>query len=375
MKRFFLFASFFVATIAIAQPPATFVKPEFYNIKSIKATPVKNQAMTGTCWCFATTSLLESEDIRSQNNPVDLSEMFTVRNMYIEKARNYILRMGHAQFGEGGLGHDLIRAVAIYGAVPLNVYSGLVNGATTYNHSKMFNSLQGYLDSVLKVVPVASNWLNGYTKILDQYMGVPPTEFTYEGRKYTPLTFAQDVLKFNADDYVSLTSFTHVPEYQSFILQVPDNFSNGSFYNLPLNEFISTVESAVNNGYSVSWDADVSNKGFMQNAGLALNLEPNINYTRDMINTGIKEAPADPVVRQQLYENLTTQDDHLMHIVGIEKSKEGKTFFVVKNSWGKVGPFEGYINVSEPYFAINTISVVLPKAALSNELRAKLKLQ
>lgn len=375
MKRFFLFASFFVATIAIAQPPATFVKPEFYNIKSIKATPVKNQAMTGTCWCFATTSLLESEDIRSQNNPVDLSEMFTVRNMYIEKARNYILRMGHAQFGEGGLGHDLIRAVAIYGAVPLNVYSGLVNGATTYNHSKMFNSLQGYLDSVLKVVPVASNWLNGYTKILDQYMGVPPTEFTYEGRKYTPLTFAQDVLKFNADDYVSLTSFTHVPEYQSFILQVPDNFSNGSFYNLPLNEFISTVESAVNNGYSVSWDADVSNKGFMQNAGLALNLEPNTNYTRDMINTGIKEAPADPVVRQQLYENLTTQDDHLMHIVGIEKSKEGKTFFVVKNSWGKVGPFGGYINVSEPYFAINTISVVLPKAALSNEVRAKLKLQ
>ncbi|MGE5521681.1 MAG: C1 family peptidase [Candidatus Dadabacteria bacterium] len=375
MKRFFLFASFFVATIAIAQPPATFVKPEFYNIKSIKATPVKNQAMTGTCWCFATTSLLESEDIRSQNNPVDLSEMFTVRNMYIEKARNYILRMGHAQFGEGGLGHDLIRAVAIYGAVPLNVYSGLVNGATTYNHSKMFNSLQGYLDSVLKVVPVASNWLNGYTKILDQYMGVPPTEFTYEGRKYTPLTFAKDVLKFNADDYVSLTSFTHVPEYQSFILQVPDNFSNGSFYNLPLNEFISTVESAVNNGYSVSWDADVSNKGFMQNAGMALNLEPNINYTRDMINTGIKEAPADPVVRQQLYENLTTQDDHLMHIVGIEKSKEGKTFFVVKNSWGKVGPFEGYINVSEPYFAINTISVVLPKAALSNEVRAKLKLQ
>lgn len=375
MKRFFLFASFFVATIAIAQPPATFVKPEFYNIKSIKATPVKNQAMTGTCWCFATTSLLESEDIRSQNNPVDLSEMFTVRNMYIEKARNYILRMGHAQFGEGGLGHDLIRAVAIYGAVPLNVYSGLVNGATTYNHSKMFNSLQGYLDSVLKVVPVASNWLNGYTKILDQYMGVPPTEFTYEGRKYTPLTFAKDVLKFNADDYVSLTSFTHIPEYQSFILQVPDNFSNGSFYNLPLNEFISTVESAVNNGYSVSWDADVSNKGFMQNAGLALNLEPNTNYTRDMINTGIKETPADPVVRQQLYENLTTQDDHLMHIVGIEKSKEGKTFFVVKNSWGKVGPFEGYINVSEPYFAINTISVVLPKAALSNEVRAKLKLQ
>lgn len=300
--------------------------------------------------------------------------MFTVRNIYIEKAKNYILRQGHAQFGEGGLGHDMIRAAGNYGAVPEVVYSGLINGQKEYNHQQLFTKLQTYLDSVLKKQPISADWLDGYSKILDEYIGKTPQEFTYDGKKYTPLSFAKEALKFNANDYVSLTSFTHQPYYSSFILQVPDNFANGSFYNLPLNELTDVVKDAVNKGYSVAWDADVSNNGFRQDVGLALNLDPSVKYTKDMLNTDTKEMPYDANIRQQLYENLTTQDDHLMHITGVEKSKDGKTFFVVKNSWGKVGPFDGYINVSEAYFAINTISIVLPKAALSKELQKKLHL-
>ena len=366
-----LIVSFLFAQTAQKQ---TLQKPEFFDIKTVKATPVKNQAMTGTCWCFSTTSLLESEEIRKDKQEIDLSEMFTVRNIYIEKAKNYILRQGHTQFGEGGLSHDMIRAVGTYGAIPEVVYSGLVNGQTQYNHQQLISRLQNYLDSVLKKQPISSDWLNGYTNVLDQYLGKVPQDFTYNGKKYTPISFAKEVLKFNADEYVSITSFTHQPYYSSFILQVPDNFANGSFYNIPLNELIDVVKNAVGQGYSVAWDADVSNKGFKQELGFALNLDPSVKYTREMVNAGTKEMPYDANIRQQLYENLTTQDDHLMHIVGTEKSKEGKTFFIVKNSWGKIGPDEGYINVSEAYFGINTISIVLPKAALSKEMLAKLHL-
>lgn len=380
MKRsLFLLPLSFAVLFLSAQPQVltasqTFPKAEFLDIKTVKATPVKNQAMTGTCWCFSTTSLLESDEIRKEKQEIDLSEMFTVRNIYVEKAKNYILRQGRAQFGEGGLSHDMIRAVGTYGAVPEVVYSGLTNGQKEYNHQELFRKLRSYLDSVLKKQPIAADWMEGYSKILDQYLGKVPQEFSYDGKKYTPLSFAKEVLHFDANDYVSLTSFTHEPYYSSFILQVPDNFANGSFYNLPLNELIETVKDAVNKGYSVAWDADVSNKGFRQDVGLALNLDPSVKYTKEMLGTDTKEMPYDAAVRQQLYENLTTQDDHLMHIVGTERSKDGKTFFVVKNSWGKIGPFEGYINVSEAYFGINTISIVLPKAALSKSLQQKLHL-
>ncbi|TMI82125.1 MAG: aminopeptidase [Bacteroidetes bacterium] len=369
----FLFASYILFSQTQTSPAIS--APQFFEVKTLKATPVKNQAMTGTCWCFATTSLVESEEIRRDKQEIDLSEMYTVRNMYIEKAKNYILRGGKAQFGEGGLGHDEIRAVAMYGAIPLSEYTGLINGEKSYNHQKLFNQLDHYLDSILRKQPIANDWLSGYVKILDEDLGTAPSEFLYNGKKYTPQSFAKEVLHFNANDYVSITSFTHQPYYQPFILQVPDNFANGSFYNVPLNEMIDVVKDAVNRGYTVGWDADVSNKGFNQAVGLALNLDNNTSYSKDQLTPEVKEASYDAAIRQQLYENLTTQDDHLMHVTGVEKSKDGKTFFIVKNSWGKVGPFEGYINVSEAYFAINTISLVVPKAALSKEMLAKLNLK
>src|SRR5215475_12474880 len=172
MKRITFACLFSFATIFLtAQTSAPLQTPQFFDVKTLKATSVKNQAMTGTCWCFATTSLVEREEIRKENKEIDLSEMFTVRIMYIEKAKNYILRGGKAQFGEGGLGHDEIRAVANYGAIPLASYTGLLDGEKSYNHQKLFSELHRYLDSVLRKEPISNNWMDGYVRILDENLG------------------------------------------------------------------------------------------------------------------------------------------------------------------------------------------------------------
>ncbi|GAA4802234.1 C1 family peptidase [Olivibacter ginsenosidimutans] len=342
-------------------------------IQDNKATSIKNQGQSGTCWDYSTTSLVESETMRKGllDNP-DLSEMYTVRNVYLEKAKNYLLRQGKAQFSQGGLGHDLIQAIAQYGAVPQEVFQS--TSGEIPDHEGLDELLKHYLDSLLAHRPIPSNWQAGYLRILDNNIGTAPSQFTYKGKSYTPLSFAKEVLQFNAEDYVNLTSFTHHPYYQEFVLEAPDNFANGQFYNLPLEELIQTTEQALRAGYTVMWDADVSNRNFQQSKGYALLFANPEEAAQDVIHPDAAEAPYTATLRQQLYENLTTQDDHLMHVIGLEKSKGGKVFFNVKNSWGDVGPFNGYIAVSKAYFAINTVGLVLPKAALSPTLKKKLHL-
>lgn len=348
--------------------------------KNNAATAVKNQANTGTCWSFSTTALLESQLLKSSGINYDLSEMFTVRNIYIEKAKNYILRQGHTQFGEGGLGHDLIRAIAKYGAMPESVYSGLKSGEQYLNHTQLVNDAKSYLDSILKAGAklkatgaIPANWMEGFMRLLNDNLGVAPETFVFNNKSYTPLSFAKEVMNFKEADYVNITSFTHQPFYQPFVLQVPDNFSNGTYYNIPLDEMMGLVKTGLQNGFTFMWDADISNAGFMQKNGIAITAD-SVTMAGGKITADTKEINWNAGLRQQLYENLTTQDDHLMQVTGIEKSKGGKSFFIVKNSWGKVGPFNGYIQVSETYFAINTINLVVPKAALSNTLLDKLKL-
>ncbi len=363
------------STLKIPVPAPKVVTPktgdDFVIEKLNPATSVKNQGSTGTCWSFSTISLLESQLLKAGGGAADISELFTVRNMYIEKGRQYLLRQGKTQFGEGGLGHDVIRSIATNGAVPEEVFPFSSDESRTVRHQKAIRGLKNYLDTLLAHQPVASDWQKGYEAYLDKIIGPAPQQFTYNGRNYTPKTYASEVLKFNADDYVNITSFTHHPYYSSFVLEVPDNFSNGAYYNIPLNEMTELVKTALKNGFTVLWDADVSNEGFMQQQGLALQVaQAPTDAKADM-----PEDKWDAKKRQELFENLTTQDDHLMHITGMIKSKGGKTFFVVKNSWGDVGPLNGYINVSESYFSINTVSLVVPKAAVSKALLDKLKIK
>lgn len=361
-----MFLNFLINSfLALAQAPSD----KMLVVKESIHTPVKNQAATGTCWSFSTISLIESQSIKNGLGEFDLSEMFVVRNIYKEKAKNYILRQGAAQFGEGGLGHDVIRAISVYGAMPESVYSGLILGQKSHDHRQLSVKLKAYLDSLLSHRPVPLQWMEGFEQILDDYLGKTPTVFRYGERQYTPQTFSSDILHFNESDYINLTSFSHHPFYSSFILEVPDNFSNGSYYNIPLQELVSLTKHAVQTGYSLMWDADVSNSFFRQKSGYVLQLADEKNLT---VGPDDVEMKYDQSIRQQLFENLTTQDDHLMHLVGLERSPKGKDFFLVKNSWGEVGPFKGYVHVSETYFAINTISVVMPRAALDKNLLAKL---
>lgn len=371
MKRIrFILAAFFF-------PVAAWAQESFIVVKDNPATSVKSQAVTNTCWCYSTLSMIEGECLQKNKSDINLSEMYIVRNIYIEKAKNYLLRLGNDRFDEGAMGHDALRAIARYGAVPEEVYSGLKPGATDHNHTALAPELKKYLDSILKIKPpIPQDWITGFTKILDEGLGGFPftgtnTYFDYQGKQYTPKTFAQEVLRFNINDYALFTSFTHYPYNQFMVVEVPDNFSNGQYFNVPLNELMNIAEKAVTKGHHFLWDADVSNAGFTRD-GYGLLIDEKLPAgTTDL---DVPEKTYSPEARQQLFESLVTQDDHLMDITGIVTTDKGKKLFKVKNSWGeKKGPYNGYWYVSFPYFAVNTISIVVPKSALDIETRVKYK--
>ncbi len=310
---------------SIANPPAQ----EFTVIKNNAATAVKNQGMTGTCWCFSTVSLIESQCIKNgADAKPDLSEMFVVRNVYLMKARNYVKRQGAAQFGEGGLGHDVLVAAGKYGLMPESVYSGRLPGQQLPDHSKMADTLKKFLDAMLTHRPIDPQWEQSFSSLMDQYMGAaPPAKFEYNGKSYTPQEYAKQVVKFDPADYVSLTSFTHHPVYSSFVLELPDNHMNGSFYNVSLDELIGATWTAVQKGYTVMWDADVSNKGFAHQGGYALSPRYDSLWDRKHPSPNVQEVTVTPEYRQELFEKLVTQDDHLMHITGIGKGRMINAFY------------------------------------------------
>lgn len=344
---------------------------QFNTVHSVECTPVKSQGKTGTCWSFATASFLESEVIRKGKGVQDLSEMFVVRNVYRDKARNYVLRQGKANFSEGSLSHDLISIAKKYGVVPESVYSGKLDGAESHDHSEMSDLLKGMLDGVLQQKRPSSKWPIAFDCVVDTYLGSVPEEFTYEGKTFTPQSFAAS-LDINPDDYVNFTSFTHHPYYDRFVLEIPDNYSNGTFYNVPIDELQRIVDHAINNGYSVAWDGDVSEAGFSAKNGIAI--LPKDSKREHLFTHPGTELTVDQAMRQSTFESYETTDDHLMHLTGISKDSKGTKYYLIKNSWGEISDYKGFLHMSDSYFRLKTVSVMVHKDAIPKDLAKKMML-
>ena len=352
----------------------------FTDVVRIDATEIKNQQITGTCWSFSAASYIESEAINNGMPKLDLSEMFVVRNIYIDKALNYVRRQGTTQFGEGALGTDFLQAAEKYGLVPEWVYQAREADAA-HDHREMVHLLKSYLDGVIEnpAKKLSKQWLNGYKGILDAYLGEAPEEFEFDGKNYTPISFAKEVVKFDIYDYLYLTSFTHEPYYKPFVLQVPDNFSSASYYNVPLNEMMNAINYALDQGFTLEWDADASEEGFSGSKGIAIVPEKawNEKSKEEKDSTLVlteNEKEISEELRQEQYENYLTTDDHLMHIIGYANDQDGKLYYIVKNSWGTKRGYDGYVYVSSSYMKLKTISIIVNKEGVSKDLKKKLEL-
>lgn len=367
---------------------------EFATVVSQKATPVKNQASTGTCWCFATVSFMESELLRKGKGEYDLSEMFIVRQKYMNQLQDNYLRQGKGNIGEGSLSHTLKNAYKQVGIVPEEAYNGINYNSKNHNHGEM-NRFMAALANVTVTTKKRSPEYNKLIEnLFDTYLGKVPEKFTYKGVEYTPKSFAAS-LGLNMDDFVELTSFTHKPYYEMFSLEVPDNWENELMYNIPLDEMIAVMDNALNNGYTLCWDGDVSERGFSFKNGVAIN--PEVSKIEDYSTTDrarfeqmtttqrmneafkfekpFPEVNVTPELRQEGYEKFVTTDDHLMHVTGISKDQNGTKYYITKNSWdADSNKFGGYLNMSESFVRAKTIYIMVHKNALSKELRKKLNI-
>lgn len=344
---------------------------QFESVKNLNCTPIKNQQRTGTCWSFSTVSYLEAELLRMGKEEFDLSEMYIVRNIYADKARNYVLRQGKANFSQGSLNHDVMRILASNGIVPESAYSGKAAGDKVHDHSEMEAVMKGFLDGLLTKKSLSNKWGKAFNGIMDVYMGEAPDKFTYKGKSYTPESFAKN-LGINPDDYVSLTSFTHHPFYKKFVLEVPDNYSNEAYYNLPLDELQAIVDNALDQGYTIAWDGDVSEKGFNAREGMAVAAKD--EKRKDLFDEPGEELTISQELRQEKYESYATTDDHLMHITGLSKDKDGTKYYNIKNSWGEISDYKGFMYMSDAYFRLKTVGILVHKSAIPKDIAAKLAL-
>ena len=369
MFKDFIFRALCFGFLLVAGLP-TQAQYVFSETDNVPCTSIKSQDRTGTCWSFATTSFIESELMRLTGEPSDLSEMYIVRNIYRDKAWNYVYRQGKANFSQGSLSHDMIRAFERYGAVPETVYPGK-SSEDIHNHTEMENALKGMLDGVIKSKSLTDKWPDAVDAVLDVYLGPEPKMFTIDGNEMDAQGYKRS-LPIVANDYLSLTSFTHHPFYSSFILEIPDNYSNGSYYNVPLEALINVVDRALEKGYSVAWDGDVSEKGFSARQGIAvLPVDPK---REDLFDQPGDETDVDQENRQSNFESYSTTDDHLMHIVGKATDQAGNEYYKVKNSWGPISQYKGYLFMSKAYFAMKTMAIMVHSDVLPNELESKLGL-
>jgi len=353
----------------------------FTKVIDLENTSVKDQGSSGTCWSYSTVSFLESEMARIGKKPVDLAEMFIVRNQYIEKAENYVRMHGGLLYGQGGAAHDVVNLYGKYGMLPQSVYSGLNYGTTRNNFNELEAVLKGFLaplvgDNVKMLTPV---WKTAFTRIVDTYLGEVPEKFTFEGREYTPKSFAEQIVGLKAEDYVELSSFTTSPFYQKTVLLVPDNWSYDQVYNVPMNDLSAIVDHALKNGYSVTWGTDVSDKGFSWKNGVAYVLPVEFDAMTEEQKNNIfagpqQEGQVSQEERQRQFDNYQTTDDHGMQIIGLYTDQNGREYYKVKNSWGVKNDQNGYLYVTKNFVKLKTTALLLHKDGIPKDIRQKCKI-
>lgn len=389
MKKTLIFATVLVAmslsvtaqkktTAKNAEPAKSYV---FTDVKINPSTEVKNQASSGTCWSFSALAFLESDLIKRGKGEHDLSEMWIVRHSYLDKAIKYARMHGTINLAGGGATHDPINVIQTHGIVPEEAYKGLNYGLDKHQHGELDKVIKAYMDAVISNPnkALSTAWKVGLDGILDAYLGAVPEKFTYRGKEYTPRSFA-DELGLKKSDYQSYTSFTHHPFGVEFALEVPDNWAWDTSKNVPLDELIAIIDQAIENGQTVLWAADVSEKGFQYNKGFAVmpdwsesNMDDSekakwsalTDKEKDAQRLSFSKIAPEIVVtqesRQAEFDSYKTTDDHGMQIVGSATDQNGTKYYKVKNSWGASGIYDGYFYVSVPFVKAKTTNIVVAK--------------
>ena len=400
MKNLLTLLMLCTAFAAGAQTAETGGEPEGYRFTDrniLRTTPVKDQNRSGTCWCYSTMTMLESEILRSGGREMHLSEMWIVRHSFMDKAEKYMRMHGTINFAEGGASRDVTEGIKAHGIVPNDVYPGLNYGTDKPDFHELSRVLKAYLDAVMAASedgkkPLSTAWKRGFDALLDTYFGVCPETFEWEGRSYSPQSFAAS-LPIDMEDYVDLTSFTHHPFYTQFIIEIPDNWMWGTVYNVPLDEMMAAIDHALDKGYTVAWGTDVSDKGFSRTKGIGILPEADLEsmsgteaekwgqltqrekeealYKFDKPG---KERTVTQQSRQEAFDNYDTTDDHGMVIVGTAEDQNGTTYYKVQNSWNVNSPYKGFWYFSKPFVALKTTSITINRNALPAALRKKLNL-
>ena len=377
--------------IAISASAQTAKAPEyeFTTVKENPVTSIKNQYRSGTCWCYSALSFIESEILRTKGQEVDLSEMFVVGRSYHDRAVKYVRLDGHLNFAAGSSFGDGLHVIKDYGIIPQDVYSGFNYGTEMPEQSELDAVLKGYVDAA-RTNPnkkLTTAWVNGLDGILDAYFGEAPETFTVNGAEYTPESY-RDHLGINYDDYVNITSFTHHPFYEPFIIEVCDNWRWDSAYNLPMDEMMEVMYNAIDKGYTIAWGSDVSENGFTRDGLAVMPVEKKkaaagsdqerwVGKAAEQPEQEVKaELPEEMTITQEMrqegYDRKTTTDDHGMHIYGLAKDQNGNQYFMVKNSWGETGKYKGVWYASDAFVRYKTVNIVVHKDALPKHIAKKL---
>lgn len=344
----------------------------FTDVVKVPATPVRNQASSGTCWSYATAAFIESELLRNGKGEHDISEMFAVRINYLNKMNDNYLRRGNGNLGQGSLAHMFTNIVKRHGMIPQEAYNGINYQSELNNHRELNKYITAFSAAAVELKQKSPQYDILAESILDTYLGKVPEKFNYRGKEYTPLSFASE-MGLNMDDYVEITSLSHIPFYEKSVIEVPDNWDFGRFWNVPLEDFMAIIDNSLSNGYAVCWDGDVSEKGFSHKNGVAINpVQENIEEALKFEKI-CKEISVDQKIRQTGYENFTTTDDHLMLLTGISKDQNGNKYYITKNSWGtERNSMGGYLNMSESFVRAKSISIMVHKNSIPKEIRKKL---